>query len=36
MNEKGKIPREIFEAYDYDINILGMKRVKTQGNGKGC
>jgi hypothetical protein len=31
-NEKGKLPREIFEEYGFDINILGMKRVKAAGN----
>lgn len=31
-NEKGKLPREIFEEYGFDIDILGMKRVKAAGN----
>ena len=30
-NEKGKFPREIFEQYGFDINILGMKRVESSG-----
>lgn len=30
-NEKGKFPREIFEEHGFDINILGMERVKTAG-----
>lgn len=28
-NEKGKFPREIFEAHGFDIQILGMKRVES-------
>jgi len=28
-NQKGKFPREIFEEHGFDINILGMERVKT-------
>lgn len=28
-NEKGKIPRVIFEEYGFDIDILGMKRIKS-------
>jgi transposase len=31
-NEKGKLPREIFEEYGFDISILGMTRVKSSGN----
>ncbi len=31
-NENGKMPREIFEAYGFDIKILGIKRVKSAGN----
>ena len=30
-NESGKLPREIFEEHGFDINILGMERVKTAG-----
>lgn len=29
QNEKGKMPREIFEEYGFDINILGMQRVSS-------
>ena len=28
-NEKGKFPREIFEEYGFDIDILGIKRIKS-------
>ena len=28
-NEKGKFPREIFEEHGFDIDILGMERVKS-------
>lgn len=30
--EKGKSPREIFESHGFDINILGMRRVKSSCN----
>lgn len=30
-NEKGKFPREIFEEFGFDINILGVERVKSCG-----
>jgi hypothetical protein len=30
-NELGKFPREIFEECGFDINILGMKRIKSSG-----
>lgn len=30
-NEKGKFPREIFEECGFDINILGIERVKSSG-----
>lgn len=30
-NQKGKFPRQIFEEYGFDINILGMKRVESSG-----
>ncbi len=29
-NESGKLPRQIFENAGFDVNILGMKRVKLQ------
>lgn len=28
-NEKGNLPREIFEQHGFDINILGMERAKS-------
>lgn len=28
-NEKGKFPREIFEDYGFDIEVIGMKRVES-------
>jgi transposase-like protein len=28
-NEKGKVPREIFEEHGFDPNLLGMHRVKS-------
>ena len=31
-NEMGKMPRQIFEEHGFDINILGMKRVKASGS----
>ena len=30
-NEKGKLPRDIFETYGFDIDILGIERVKSSG-----
>lgn len=30
-NEKGKLPRAIFEEYGFDIDILGMERVRSSG-----
>ena len=30
-NEKGKFPREIFEEHGFDIDIIGIKRVKSSG-----
>lgn len=30
-NEKGKFPREIFEELGFDINILGIERVRSCG-----
>ena len=29
---KGKLPREIFEEYGFDIDMIGMKRVKSSRN----
>lgn len=31
-NEKGKLPRDIFTAYGFDIDILGKDRVRSSGN----
>jgi transposase len=31
-NEKGKLPRDIFTAYGFVIDILGMDRVRSSGN----
>jgi transposase len=31
-NESGKLPRQIFENAGFDVNILGMKRVKSSAN----
>jgi cell division protein FtsB len=28
-NERGKFPRDIFEDYGFDINILGKERIKS-------
>lgn len=28
-SEKGKFPREIFEEHGFDVNILGIKRIKA-------
>jgi transposase len=30
-NEKGKLPRDIFEKYGFDIDIIGLKRVQSSG-----
>ena len=30
-NEKGKFPRSIFENHGFDIDIIGMERVKSSG-----
>lgn len=30
-NEKGKLPREIFEECGFDIDVLGMYRVRSAG-----
>ncbi len=31
-NEKGKFPRQIFEECGFDIDILGIERIKSCGN----
>jgi transposase len=31
QNEKGKLPREIFEECGFDIDIVGLKRVQSSG-----
>jgi transposase len=31
-NEKLKLPREIFEECCFDIDVIGMKRIKSSGN----
>lgn len=31
-NKKGNFPRKIFEECGFDINILGIKRIKSAGN----
>lgn len=31
-NEKGKLPRQIFEECGFDIDIIGIKRVKSSAN----
>lgn len=31
-NENGRFPKEIFTEYGFDINILGVGRVKSAGN----
>jgi hypothetical protein len=30
-NENGKLPRDIFESYGFDINSIGMNRVDSAG-----
>lgn len=30
-NEKGKLPREIFTEYGFDINMIGIERVRSSG-----
>jgi transposase len=27
--EKGKLARDIFEEYGFDVNVLGMERIKS-------
>lgn len=31
-NKKGKFPRKIFKECGFDINILGIERIKSAGN----
>ena len=31
-NEKGKLPRQIFEEYGFDIEIIGIERVQSSSN----
>ncbi|SFC93382.1 hypothetical protein SAMN04488168_11274 [Bacillus sp. 491mf] len=31
-NEKGKLPRDIFEECDFDIDVIGMQRVISSGS----
>lgn len=31
-NEKGKFPRDIFSDCGFDINMIGLKRIKASGN----
>jgi len=31
-NESGKFPRQIFEDAGFDVDILGMKRIKSSGS----
>lgn len=31
-NKKGKLPRQIFEDCGFDVEVIGMKRVKAAGN----
>lgn len=31
-NKKGKLPRQIFEECGFDVEVIGMKRVKAAGN----
>lgn len=31
-NENGKFPRQIFEDAGFDVDILGMKRIKSSGS----
>jgi transposase len=30
-NDKGKLPREIFKEFGFDVDIIGMKRVQSCG-----
>ncbi|MEG2058060.1 MAG: IS3 family transposase, partial [Romboutsia sp.] len=31
-NENGKLPRQVFEECGFDIDIIGIKRVKSSAN----
>ena len=31
-NEQGKLPRKIFDECGFDINIIGIKRIKSAAN----
>lgn len=31
-NEKGKVPRDIFAECGFDIDIIGLKRIKASGS----
>lgn len=31
-NESGKLPREIFESCGFDVEVIGIKRIKSSGN----
>ncbi|WP_027632860.1 HTH domain-containing protein, partial [Clostridium hydrogeniformans] len=31
-NEKGKFPRDIFSECGFDINIIGLKRIRSSGS----
>lgn len=31
-NEKGKFPRDIFAECGFDVNIIGLKRIKSSGS----
>ena len=31
-NDKGKFPRQIFEECGFDVEMIGMKRIKSSGN----
>lgn len=31
-NERGKLPRQIFEECGFDVSMIGMKRIKSSGN----
>lgn len=30
-NESGKLPREIFEAADFDVELIGIERIRSSG-----
>lgn len=31
-NQEGKVPRQIFEECGFDVNVLGVERIKSCGN----